>query len=155
MSYNAQLTAAITLTAAEVKSLIASPTLLVSGRAGAIINLLSCLLVYQSGGTPFGTIQSGDAISPVLGKGQAWGLIVNDGGGCIAAGFIDQSVTMASWLDSSFVNNNSGNPTIADLEGASLYLTQFNQNDGYPSGTDWAIGNGTLTVFIRYTFVEG
>ncbi len=149
--YTAQLTARITLTPAQVKALIASPKLLVAGKAGYVISLLSCLIIYQSGGTPFGTIAAGDAITPVLSSG-ANALLANGGSGQLATGFVDQTVPMVAWVDPFWVNSDS--PLQSALSGASMFLTQFNQGSGYPAGTDWTTGNGTLTVVVKYSFIK-
>ena len=152
--YNAQLTKAVTLTPAQIKSLIASPTLLITGRAGQIIKLLSCFIRYQPGTVSFGTIQAGDAITPMLGSSISTALIQNDGEGLTATGFIDQTTNaMGAWLLMPWINPDESPVSPAVLKGASVYLTQFNQNT-YPSGTDWTTGNGTLTVFLRYSFIE-
>ena len=150
--YNAQLTEVITLTPAQIKSLIASPTLLVAGKAGQIINLLACFMLFNPGGTAFGTLATGDAISPVIGGTGSNALLSNDGSGVLATGFIDQAVPMGIWLDPFWVN--TATPTPAALRGASMFLTQFNQSGGFPNGTDWTIGNGTLTVVVRYSFLR-
>ncbi len=149
--FNAQLTKTLVLTPAQIKSLISSPTLLVAGKANQIINLHSCFMLFNPGGIPFGTLVAGDAITPVIGTGSN-AIISNDGSGVIATGFIDQTVPMGIWLDPFWVN--TATPTPAALRGASMFLTQFNQTSGFPNGTDWTTGNGTLTVVVRYSFLR-
>lgn len=149
--YNTQLTKVITLTPAQIKSLIASPTLLVAGEAGQIINLLACFMLFSPGGTAFGTLTTGDAISPVIGGTGSNAILSNDGEGVLATGFIDQAIPMGIWLTPFWANTQS--PTPAALRGASMFLTQFNKSSGFPNGTDWTTGNGTLTIFVRYAFL--
>ena|SRR5271166_1982646 len=150
LMFNAQFTKTVTLTPAQIKSLISSPTLLVAGKANQIISLLSCFLLFNPGGTPFGTLVVGDAISPVIGTGTN-AILSNDTLGVIATGFIDQTVPMGTWLNPFWTNTDTPTPTA--LKGASMFLTQFNQNLGFPNGLDWTTGNGTLTIFIRYSFI--
>jgi hypothetical protein len=154
MAYSAFLTGVVTLTAAQVTSLVASPALLVAGRPGQIINLLACFILYQPGTTPFGTIQTTDCISPVLGS-TATALLAQAGLGVIAKGFVDQTVAQVCTMYSYWTKAKSGDayPSPSSLVGASMYLTQCKQNN-YPTGTDWTTGNGTLTVYFRYGFIE-
>ena len=108
-------------------------------------------MLFNPGEIPFGILVAGDAITPVIGTGSN-AIISNDGSGVIATGFIDQTVPMGIWLDPFWVN--TAIPTPAALRGASMFLTQFNQSGGFPNGTDWTIGNGTLTVVVRYSFLR-
>ena len=152
LMFNAQFTKTVTLTPAQIKSLISSPTLLVAGEANQIISLLSCFMLFNPGGTPFGTLVAGDAISPVIGGTGANAILSNNGSGVLATGFIDQAVPMGIWLNPFWVN--TATPTPTALRGASMFLTQFNQSSGFPNGLDWTLGNGTLTVFVRYSFIR-
>lgn len=152
MSYLSVLQNKTLLTAAQIKSLVASPVLLIPGQAGCVIDLQSVYFRYIHGSTPFNPV-TGDAF--VLFNGThancLTSLSVN------ATGFIDQTTDQSAWTQPSFSSNiTAGAPpaiVLSVLEGAGAFLTQYATGGTFPTGTDWTQGNGSLLVFLRWAYV--
>ncbi len=152
MSYLSVLQNKTLLTAAQIKSLVASPVLLIPGQAGCVIDLQSVYFRYIYGSVPF---------NPAANDGFVLfnGIHAN----CLAAfyvtaaGFVDQATDQSAWAQPSFCNNfTAGTPpaiALSVLEGTGAFLTQYDTGGTFPAGTDWTLGNGSLLVFLRWAYV--
>lgn len=155
MSYQPQMqTVVVNLTAAQIKSLHATPVLIVPGVSGAFLDVRSVWIQYNPGSTPFGTININDVIALVSGTDTAGGNLIstNDGTGLQATGMVDQSVKMGTWQLPQLIPINSI-PNTNTTSGQGLFLTQYTVFS-YPSGVDWTVGNGNMTVVVRFAYVE-
>lgn len=141
------------LIAAQLKSLVASPVLLIPGEAGCVIELQSAYFRLLSGATPFNP-GAGDALVLFTGTTSHCLTSLNP---VPATGFLDQTTDQSAWATPSFSSVlTSGNPPatpLSDIVGAGGYLTQFNTADTFPMGTDWTTGGGALLVFLRWSYL--
>jgi hypothetical protein len=73
-----------------------------------------------------------------------------------ATGFVDQSVDMSAWgIPGLFFGIVGGNSfPLSTYVGQGLSVLQYNINSPYPQGANWTQGNGTLAIFVKYTYVE-
>ena len=146
-------TAVVPITAAQIKQLNTAPVIIIPARAGCVIKIHSSLFVYTYGTTPFGPIDSNDTIalvegSPLTGNGFTTGFVLN------VTGFLDQTQNMGMWNALTMANPISGNLPSIDLVDTPVALFQYNQNSGWPSGTNWLVGDGTMVVMVRYAYIE-
>lgn len=143
-------TVRVSLTAAQILSLNTNPVELISGSAGQILVVYSVYLRYFHGSTPFNP-QSDDQFAFYTGNINSTYLIPYPGGQ-FAQGFIDQTQDMSQWYSPAMDGQTNVSANLTDIEGSGLYLTQFNYNDGFPTGTNWTEGNGTMLALIEYGF---
>lgn len=139
------------LTAAQLKSLVASPVLLIPGKAGCVIDLETVYFRYLAGSTPFNPA-SGDAFVLYTGTKSSCLTALNPTG---AEGFIDQTTDQSAWAAPAYsvviTTGDDAAVPLSGIKGAGGYLTQFNGT--FPSGTDWTAGNGALLVFLRWSYL--
>ena len=153
MSYQSVLQNKTLLTAAQLKSLVASPVLLIPGQAGCVIDLQSVYFRYIHGSVVFNP-----------GANDVFVLYNGTQSSCltslsmtVASGFIDQTVDQSVWSSPSFSSIIiAGTPpalALSTFKGAGAFLTQYNSAGTFPAGTDWTLGNGSLLVFLRWAYV--
>ena len=56
---------------------------------------------------------------------------------------------MGSWLDG-WMGVGTAADLPADILGSGLWLTQYNSNNTFPTGSNWTQGNGTMLALIEY-----
>jgi hypothetical protein len=153
-------TATLILTAAQLKTLNSSPVQIVAGTPGQIICLESAYFQYNYNSVAF-NVASTDFMGVYVGTASSSNVVLSgDGTGFPALGFLDQSQNMGLWtityLDVAFGGGTEEEGAAVQasiLRGSGLYITQFTENS-FPSGTNWSVGNGTMAVFVRYSFIE-
>ncbi len=144
------------LTAAQILTLSSAPVLLIPGKAGCLIELNSVYFRYLHGSVPFNPAAS-DVLMMFTGASDA--ACLNPINGVIATGFVDQSVDMAAWMAPTLSEaNNSNSATgarpLSDVLGQGLYLFQFDSSGIFPAGANWTLGNGSLVVFLRWSYMK-
>jgi len=141
--------ARVSLTSAQLLSLNSAPIEVITGTSGSIINVYNLYLRFFHGTTPFNP-QPEDGFVFYLGNPDNTTL-VNYGAisGCNAQGFIDQTQDMGSWLDG-WMGGGTAADLTADILGSGLWLTQYNSNNTFPTGSNWTQGNGTMLALIEY-----
>ena len=146
----------IVLSAAQLLSLNTSPVLLVPGKTGCLIELMSAYFRYVHGATPFNPGVS-DQLTLIYGPILSSNPTVNL---TPATGFVDQSVDMANWLSPSWGGN--GQPStgvsqgfpLSSYIGQGISILQFDAGDTFPTGTNWTQGTGSVVVFLKYAYVN-
>jgi len=156
MSFFPDNTATVTLTASQIKTLHTTPFLVVPGRGGCIIEIKSAMVVYHAGSTPFNP-GSGDEICFITGT-LPNAFVDYPGGFGQAQGFCDQTtdqfVESPAWWNNEGTLGTNSNLPLADVIGSGISLWQYAAlSTGWPTGANWSAGNGTMTVYIRYSYI--
>jgi hypothetical protein len=124
-------TASVTLTSAQVQHLHASPVQLVaSPGAGQFVDVISVAYQYRAGSTPYALSNGGNF---VVGPAAIFPTS--------ATGFIDQTSNAVAVAGKS-------TETVYQSVVENQAITVSNDN-----GTEWANGDGTVTVTISYRVV--
>ena len=146
----------VQVSAAQLLTLNTAPIQLVAGKPGQVLVLESSYIRYNYNTTPFNPA-SGDKVAMFIGNHDTTfnAGLNQDSVGTPAVGFVDQTENTSTWM-LSYTGNISGAGTLASaFRGSGLYLTQYSTNlSQFPSGTNWTHGDGTLSVFVRYGFIE-
>ena len=143
-------TAIVVVTAAQIKQLNTTPIEIVPGKSGSVIDLKSVFFVYNFNTTAFGTIDPNDTLVLVNGIPPN---CFNNATLPNVTGFLDQTESMGQWDFSIWYAPGASVPP-SDLLGKNVSLFQYNLNTGWPNGTNWTTGDGTLTIFVRYTYIN-
>ena len=155
--------AIITVTSAQIQTLNSAPLSVVAGIVGAVPVVEAGFVIYNPGSTPY-TVGANDVVALTTGPSLSAGNppLINYTGflaqGFVSGGF-DPDGTIAFW-NPSYQSETPSSPAKAaipasNLVGASIFLTQHDSSLAWPSGTDWTSGNGTMTLFIEYSFIKG
>lgn len=149
--------ATIDIPASQVLTLQTTPVLLVPGEALYLMNVNNAVVKYVAGSTPFNPATY-DALVIYTGDGTTLGsLKLYPGAQCLAKGFLDQAVNHTTyfdaWMGDNGSNANGGPAPASSIVGIGLYLSQFNSQSTFPSGSNWTQGNGSLVVEIEYSYL--
>jgi hypothetical protein len=151
MSYFPELVVVTTINSTQCKALATAPVLIAPGVAGCIVDIKSLLVRYNPGSTPFNPNWNGssnDVFQPFSGNISSGNVFINyTASGC--AGMVDQTTAQICYEGNWWVG---GNP-LSDVEGYGIYLCQYDTNSGFPIGTNWTQGNGSLTVICRVAYI--
>lgn len=156
--------ATITITSAQMKTLNASPITAVAGIPGAVPIVEAGFLVYNPGSTQY-TVDPDSTMILYVGQIRSAGNPpLANYTGFQAAGFVDSGSfapdkTMSYW-NPSYQSETAASPAMADipasdLVGSGIYFSQYTSTLAWPSATEWTLGNGTLTLFVEYSYVKG
>jgi len=141
------------LSSAQLLTLNSAPVILVPGRSGCLIEIQSLYFRYIYGSTPFNP-GSSDAIAvyfgPAVSSNPVSVLSLR------AKGFVDQTVDTSMWNSPSWGGNGNRNVPFAlsSYIGTGISINQWDAIGSFPTGTDWTLGNGSLAVFVKYSYVE-
>jgi hypothetical protein len=109
------------------------------------------ILVYHAGSHAYVTSGS-DLFAPFTGiLPHVFDSVAN-----LASGFVDQTTDQMMFIENwwSVGDANSEAIPLSDVIGSGIYLWQYNPTGpGFPNGANWTTGNGTLTVYIEYSYI--
>jgi hypothetical protein len=150
MSYSSFQELKVVITAAQLLTLHTAPVLLVPGQAGCVIEIESLYYRYFHGSVQFNPATA-DQIAVVFGStSSSSNPNVNPE---LAKGFVDQAVDMSCWASPSWgLNGVIKAFPLATYKGQGLSLMQYGAT--FPTGANWAQGNGQLAVFLKYAYIE-
>lgn len=154
MAYNPNmLTKTVVVTAAQLKNLNTTPIVIIPAVAGAFIDIRSALLVYHHVTTPF-NVTANDCLGLI--NGTLPNVFVNADGSGNVIGLLDQAVASAAWGSTTVLGppNTNGNLPPTDSVNQPVSLFQYDVTKTFPTGTNWSMGDGTLTVVVRYAVIE-
>jgi hypothetical protein len=149
MSYFPETVVEVTLTATQLLTLNSAPVVVVPGKTGCIVDIKSCFARYNPGSTPFNVNHASTTDIFQLYTGTTDNNFNTYQLGC--AGFLDQTTSQMGWIASNWWLSDP--QPLTDVEGASIYLAQYDGNQGFPAGTNWTVGNGTLTLIMRVAYI--
>jgi hypothetical protein len=132
-------TASLTLSAAQIQHLMASPLEIVSAPGvGKALNVMTATMQYKSGSSAY-TIPSGGNVSLSVGPSSGTTVVVF----VPALGFIDRTVDQFYMSPA----NGIGPASVQSFANQDLEVS----NTG---GAEWTGGDGTLTITVTYTIVS-
>jgi len=144
----------VALTAAQILDLGTTPVQIVPGSPGQLIVVYNMYLRLFAGTTPFNPSDT-DVFGFYVGSlASANEASFGDDSGVSCVGFADQTTDQSLWFEAWLGNGNAS--YTANVIGSGLSLVRGNNNSFptlWPSGGNWAEGNGTMLALVEYSYV--
>jgi hypothetical protein len=152
MSYFPEFTSTTVLTSSQLLSLNSSPVLLAPGIPGTIVDIRSIYLEMNPGGSVY-TVGALDSLC--LLTGTITGGVPSTSSFLnyqllLATGFVNSATAISTFLGQWWADSNA---PLSVVEGQGIYAFQYSIASGFPLGSNWTGGNGTLKITINYSYI--